>query len=370
MLYAEPYRTSHYLDKHDATREAHQIMTIAVPIGNAKPVPAAPQQRVGVLLVNLGTPDTADTQGVRVYLKEFLSDPRVIEDQGLVWKAILNGIILRVRPAKKARDYLKIWNTEKNESPLKTITRSQAEKLAGAIADHEHVVVDWAMRYGNPSIRSRIDTLIEQGCDRLLVVPLYPQYSAATSATVCDEVFRVLADMRAQPTLRVTPPYYDDPDYIEALAVSINAHLATLPFQPELIVASFHGMPQKYVDKGDPYYVQCVATTDALRQRMGLDAAKLILTFQSRFGFDEWLQPYTDKTIGQLAKDGVKRIAVVTPGFSADCLETLEEIAQENADIFKHNGGEQFAAIPCLNDSDPGMDVIRQLVLRELQGWI
>jgi ferrochelatase len=187
---------------------------------------------------------------------------------------------------------------------------------------------------------------------------------------VCDEVFRVLGGMRAQPTLRVTPPYYDDPDYIDALAVSISAHLKTLPFQPELIVASFHGMPQKYIDKGDPYQAQCAATIDALRERMGPDAAKLLLTFQSRFGFDEWLKPYTDKTIEQLAKDGVRRIAVVTPGFSADCLETLEEIAQENAEIFRHAGGEQFAFIPCLNDSDPGMDVIRQLVLRELQGWI
>jgi ferrochelatase len=201
-------------------------------------------------------------------------------------------------------------------------------------------------------------------------VPLYPQYSAATSATVCDEVFRVLGTMRAQPTLRVSPPYYDDPDYIEALAVAIQAHLKTLPFQPELIVASYHGMPQKYVDKGDPYQAQCIATTDALRKLLGLEASRLILTFQSRFGFDEWLKPYTDKTIEKLAKDGVRRIAVVMPGFSADCLETLEEIAQENAEIFQHNGGEQFAAIPCLNDSDPGMDVIRQLVLRELQGWI
>jgi ferrochelatase len=343
-------------------------MTVVVPMGSA--APEARPERVGVLLVNLGTPDSADAKGVRAYLKEFLSDPRVIEDQGLKWRLILNGVILRIRPGRKARDYRKIWNNEKDESPLKTITRAQAEKLAAAIADHDHVVVDWAMRYGNPSIKSRIDTLTAQGCDRLLVVPLYPQYSAATSATVCDEVFRVLADMRAQPTLRVTPPYYDDPDYIEALAVSMSAHLATLPFQPELIVASFHGMPQEYVDKGDPYYVQCVATTDALRKRMGLDASKLLLTFQSRFGFDQWLQPYTDKTVETLAKDGVRRIAVVTPGFSADCLETLEEIAQENAEIFRHNGGEQFAAIPCLNDSDPGMDVIRQLVLRELQGWI
>jgi ferrochelatase len=345
-------------------------MTAVVPIDKAKPAAEIQPERVGVLLVNLGTPDTADARGVRVYLKEFLSDPRVIEDQGLIWKLVLNGIILRVRPGRKARDYQKIWNTRKNESPLKTVTRSQSDKLASAIADHDHVVVDWAMRYGNPSIASRVEALTAQGCDRILVVPLYPQYSAATSATVCDEVFRVLAGLRAQPTLRVSPPYYDDPDYIEALAVSINAHLKTLPFQPELIVASFHGMPQKYVDQGDPYQAQCIATAEALRRRMGLDASKLLLTFQSRFGFDEWLQPYTDKTMERLGKEGVRRIAVVTPGFSVDCLETLEEIAQENAEIFRHNGGEQFSFIPCLNDSDPGMDVIRQLVLRELQGWI
>jgi protoporphyrin/coproporphyrin ferrochelatase len=345
-------------------------MTTAVPNEKQKAATEVKPERVGVLLVNLGTPDTADAKGVRVYLKEFLSDIRVIEDQGLLWKLALNGVILRVRPGRKARDYQKIWNTEKNESPLKTITRAQADKLAAAISDHDRLVVDWAMRYGNPSISSRIEALMAQGCDRLLVVPLYPQYSAATSATVCDEVFRVLGKMRAQPTLRVTPPYYDDPDYIDALAVLIDAHLASLPFKPELIVASFHGMPQKYVDKGDPYQAQCIATTEALRQRMGLDASKLLLTFQSRFGFDEWLKPYTDKTMEKLAKDGVRRIAVVTPGFSADCLETLEEIAQENAEIFKHNGGEQFSFIPCLNDSKPGMDVIRQLVLRELQGWI
>jgi ferrochelatase len=364
------YRNSHYLDKHSAAGEATTTMTAGISTESAKAAADIGPQRIGVLLVNLGTPDSADASGVRVYLKEFLSDPRVIEDQGLLWKLVLNGIILRTRPAIKARDYQKIWNTDKNESPIKTITRAQSDKLAAAIADQDHVVVDWAMRYGNPSIASRIEALTAQGCDRLLVVPLYPQYSAATSATVCDEVFRVLAAMRAQPTLRVTPPYYDDPDYIEALALSINAHLKTLPFEPELIVASFHGMPKKYVDKGDPYLAQCIATTESLRKRMGLDASKLLLTFQSRFGSDEWLQPYTDKTIEQLAKDGVRRIAVVTPGFSADCLETLEEIAQENAEIFRHNGGEQFAAIPCLNDSDAGMDVIRQLVLRELQGWI
>src|SRR3954452_2543176 len=345
-------------------------MSVVVPIATPPAAASAARERVGVLLVNLGTPDSADAKGVRVYLKEFLSDPRVIEDQGLLWKLTLNGIILNTRPRRKARDYQKIWNTKQNESPLKTITRAQAGKLKDAVADHDHVMVDWAMRYGNPSIRSRIDALTAEGCDRLLVVPLYPQYSAATSATVCDEVFRVLGGMRAQPTLRVTPPYYDAPDYIEALALSIAAHLKTVPLQPEIIVASFHGMPQKYIDQGDPYYAQCVATTDALRRRMGLDDTRLLLTFQSRFGFDAWLQPYTDKTIERLAKGGVRRIAVITPGFSADCLETLEEIAQENAEIFRHAGGEQFTAIPCLNDSDGGLNVIRQLVLRELQGWI
>src|SRR3954454_459004 len=271
------YRTRHYLDKNGSTREATPIMTAVVPIEQTKAAAEVRTERVGVLLVNLGTPDSADAKGVRIYLKEFLSDPRVIEDQGLLWKLVLNGVILRVRPARKARDYRKIWNVDRNESPLKTITRAQAEKLSTAMMNRDHIVVDWAMRYGNPSIRSRIEALMAQGCDRLLVVPLYPQYSAATTATVCDEVFRVLAGMRAQPTVRVTPPYYDHPDYIEALAASMSAHLASLPFQPELIVASFHGMPQKYIDEGDPYQAQFVATTDALCRRLGLDAAKLIL---------------------------------------------------------------------------------------------
>lgn len=366
---AQEYRTCRYLDKDGPAREA-SAMTVVSPIDTSKPAAGLTPERVGILLVNLGTPDTADARGVRVYLKEFLSDPRVIENQGLLWKLALNGIILRIRPARKARDYRKIWNTVADESPLKTITRAQADKLAAGIADHDHVEVDWAMRYGNPSIAERIEALMALGCGRLLVVPLYPQYSAATSATVCDEVFRVLGKMRAQPTLRVTPPYYDDPTYIDALAASIETHLSGLSFQPEIIVASFHGMPQKYVDKGDPYERHCMATTEALRKRLGLDQSRLLLTFQSRFGFDEWLQPYTDKTMEKLAKDGVRRVAVVTPGFAADCLETLEEIAQENAEIFQHNGGEHFSFIPCLNDSEAGMDMIRQLVLRELQGWI
>ncbi|BEV45240.1 ferrochelatase [Afipia carboxidovorans] len=339
-------------------------------MSNHEPVSPQPAAgRVGVLLVNLGTPDTADARGLRVYLREFLSDPRVIEDQGLVWKLVLNGIILRVRPGKKAKDYLKIWNNERNESPLKTITRGQSDKLAEALADN-NVVVDWAMRYGNPSMQSGFDALMAKGCDRILVVPLYPQYSAATTATVFDKAAEVMLALRAQPTLRFTPPYHVEPTYIEALAVSVETQLATLPFKPEVIVASFHGMPQKYVDKGDPYQTQCVATVEALRERLNLSDTELILTFQSRFGYDPWLQPYTDETMKRLAGEGVKRIAVLTPGFSADCLETLEEIAQENAEIFRHAGGEQFSFIPCLNDSEGGMDVIRQLVLRELQGWI
>ena len=324
---------------------------------------------VGVLLVNLGTPDTADARGVRVYLREFLSDPRVIENQGLYWKLVLNGVILQIRPRRKARDYQKIWNTQRNESPLKTITRAQAEKLSAAL-DGSHVVVDWAMRYGNPSIKAGIDALMKKGCDRILVVPLYPQYSASTTATVTDETLRVLASLRAQPTLRFAPPYFDDPNYIDALAVSIRQHLAALTFEPEVIIASFHGMPQAYVDRGDPYAAHCQATMTALRARLGMDESRLKLTYQSRFGFAEWLKPYTIDTVAELAKRGIKRLAIVTPGFSADCLETLEEIAGENGEVFKHNGGEQFSFVPCLNDSDAGMDVVRQLVMRELQGWI
>jgi ferrochelatase len=345
-------------------------MTVIVPIHSPAVAPAPAPERVGVLLVNLGTPDSCDTKGVRIYLREFLSDPRVIENQGLFWKLALNGLILQTRPARKAKDYQKIWNHEKNESPLKTITRGQAHKLAASLSDRSHLVVDWAMRYGNPSMRSRIEAMMAKGCSRLLVVPLYPQYSAATSATVCDQAFRVLSELRAQPTMRVAPPYFSDAAYIDALANSIKSHLASLPFEPEIIVASFHGMPQAYIEKGDPYQSQCIATVDALRARMGLDETKLLLTFQSRFGFDQWLQPYTDQTIEKLAKSGVKRLAVVMPGFASDCLETLEEIAQENADIFLHNGGERFSAVPCLNDSDGGIAVIRQLVLRELQGWL
>jgi ferrochelatase len=339
----------------------------------AAELPVAPpaQARIGVLLVNLGTPDAADAVSVRRYLKEFLSDPRVIEDQGPLWSLILNGAILPVRPRRKARDYGKIWNQEKNESPLKTITRSQAEKLGSTLEPlGRHVMVDWAMRYGNPSIASRLQQMAAQGCTRILVMPLYPQYCAATTATVCDEVSRVLMRMRHQPSVRFAPPYYNDSVYIEALASSTSAELSQLDFKPETILASFHGVPQDFVDKGDPYYAHCVETVRLLRQQLNLDESKLMMTFQSRFGRAKWLQPATDQTVKNLAKGGVKSVAVITPGFAADCLETLEEIAVENARIFRKHGGENFAVIPCLNDSAPGMLVIWQMALRELKGWI
>jgi ferrochelatase len=335
------------------------------------PAAATAGGRIGVLLVNLGTPDATDYWSMRRYLKEFLSDRRVIEENPIKWWLVLNLIVLTVRPSRKGRDYEKIWNRERNESPLKTITRSQSNQLdemLGKVA--KHIRVDWAMRYGNPSIRSRLDALAAQDCERILIVPLYPQYAAATTATVCDEVFRALAKMRSQPTLRVAAPYYAEPVYIDALANSLNAALAKLSFKPELIVASFHGMPEGYVAKGDPYYRHCAETTALLRKRLKLGEERLIMTFQSRFGPAEWLKPYTDATMKALAERGVKNIAVIMPGFAADCLETLEEIAMENAEIFRRAGGKNFAAIPCLNDSGPGMAVIRDVVLRELKGWI
>lgn len=333
--------------------------------------PAVKDGRIGVLIVNLGTPDATDFFSMRRYLKEFLSDKRVIEDNSLTWKLVFNGIILTLRPRRKGRDYDTIWNREKDESPLKTITRSQSEKLATALRGADaRIVVDWAMRYGNPSIASRIEALAAQGCHRILLLPLYPQYAAATTATVCDEAFRALMTMRWQPTLRVAPPYYDDAFYIDAITASMRTHLGKLDFKPDVIVASFHGIPQSYFEKGDPYHCHCAKTARLMREALGMNDKNLLLTFQSRFGPEEWLQPYTDKTMERLGREGVENVAVVTPGFAADCLETLEEIAVENAHIFKSHGGQNFAAIPCLNDSEEGVGVIRDLALRELKGWV
>jgi protoporphyrin/coproporphyrin ferrochelatase len=326
---------------------------------------------VGVLLVNLGTPDAAEAKAVRRYLKEFLTDPRVIEKDSFFWKLALNGIILPLRSRRKARDYQKIWNRENDESPLKTITRGQAAKLAAMLGPFgKPVAVDWAMRYAAPSIASRLEALVAHGCDRIVVMPLYPQYAAPTTATVCDEVFRFMMKLRRQPALRFMPAYYDDPYYIDALASSLRSELQALSFEPDVIVASYHGMPAEYVRKGDPYQQQCEETTRLLRQQLQLDDAKLMLTYQSRFGRARWLQPYTIQTIKALAKKGVKNLVVITPGFSADCLETLEEIAVENAHVFKRYGGANFAAIPCLNDSKAGMLMLHHLAMRELKGWV
>lgn len=325
--------------------------------------------RIGVLLLNLGTPEATDYWSMRRYLKEFLWDARVIEVPRPIWWLILNGIILTTRPGRKGKDYEKIWNRARNEGPLKTITRSQAEQLAQRLAA-QGVEVDWAMRYGLPTVKDRLAALQAKGCERILLVPLYPQYSAATTATACDQAFRALMEMRWQPTVRVAPPYHDHPAYIEAIAASVEAGLAKLDFAPERILLSFHGVPKAYLDKGDPYHCHCAKTARLLRERLGMGEDRLLLAFQSRFGKAEWLRPYTDETIAGLAKGGVKSLAVVAPGFSADCLETLEELDVENREIFLHNGGERFAYIPCLNDSPAGVDLIETLVRRELMGWI
>ncbi|HRK23479.1 MAG TPA: ferrochelatase [Beijerinckiaceae bacterium] len=332
--------------------------------------PDVPYGKIGVLLLNLGTPDGTDYWSMRRYLKEFLSDKRVIEEPRWKWWPILNLIILTVRPGKKGKDYATIWNNEKNEGPLKTITREQAEQLAGRLAGYPNIIVDWAMRYANPTTESRIRALQEQGCERILLVPLYPQYAAATTATAADHAFRALMKLRWQPAVRVAPAYHDDPVYIDALARSIRAHLATLDFEPEVLLATFHGMPKKYHLAGDPYHCHCMKTGRLLREALGWDKDRYVISFQSRFGNDPWLQPYTDETVEKLAKKGIKRLVMVAPGFSADCLETLEELDGENREIFLHNGGENFSYIPALNASGPGLDVIETLVRRELMGWV
>ncbi len=337
--------------------------------------PPAAHGKVGVLLVNLGTPEGTSYWPMRRYLAEFLSDRRVIETPRVFWLPLLHLVILMTRPARKGKDYAAIWNRERNEGPLKTVTRAQAEKLAQKIASGgfgpggDSIVVDWAMRYGAPSMASRIAALQARGCDRLLVVPLYPQYCAATSATVADRAFDALKAMRRQPALRIAAPFYDRPAYIKALAVLLQKGLQDLDFPPDRIIVSWHGIPQDYFDKGDPYYCHCAKTTRLIGEATGL-REKLVMTFQSRFGPKEWLKPYTIDTIKELPAQGVKKIAVIAPGFFADCLETLEELGVENRRAFLEAGGEDFALLPCLNDSIAGMDVIADVVRTELSGWI
>jgi ferrochelatase len=325
--------------------------------------------RIGVLLSNLGTPDATDYGSVRRYLAEFLSDERVIELPRWKWYPVLYGIVLNTRPQKTGANYKTIWNTEKDESPMRTICNAQTAALAQAFAGEPRVAVELGMRYGNPSIQSALEKLTAQGCDRIVFLPLYPQYST-TTATANDQLFRALMKLRDQPAVRTVPPYYDEPAYIEALAASIEDRLAALDFEPEVVLASYHGIPKRYAENGDPYPEHCHETTRLLRARLGWDDKRLLTTFQSLFGREEWIRPYTDETVRRLVGEGVRRIAIVNPGFSADCIETLEEIDGEVREIFMHAGGEKFAHIPCLNDRDDGMAMIEAIVRREMQGWL
>jgi ferrochelatase len=324
--------------------------------------------RMGVLLVNLGTPEGTGYWAVRRYLSEFLSDRRVIEVNPLIWQPILHGVILNARPRKTAAAYRAIWR-DKDGSPLRYFTRRQAEILHAELAKDGDITVDWAMRYGRPSIAERLHALGEQGCGRILVVPLYPQYSATTTATVMDAVFRALMRMRRQPSIRSIPSFCDHPLYIQALADSIRRRSRALGWQPEIIVASFHGLPESYVQRGDPYLAECACTTRALRDALGLSPRELVMTFQSRFGSAPWLQPYTQETVVGLARKGIRNILSVTPGFMTDCVETLEEIAIGVREAFIHSGGENFDHVPCLNDSQAGTDLLAALTRQELAGW-
>jgi len=344
--------------------------TAALPLSVLPPGhPLVQERRVGVLLVNLGSPSGTDYRSVRRYLKQFLSDPRVIEIWRPLWWVILNLVVLSIRPRRSGHAYAQIWDKVRNESPLIVITRAQAEKLGTRLAG-DGIVVDFAMRYGEPAIGERLAAMRDAGCDRILIAPLYPQYAAATTATANDAAFAALKHMRWQPAVRTLPAYHDDPAYIDALAVTLEAALARLPFAPDVVLASYHGLPRAYLDRGDPYHCQCQKTTRLLRERLGWPQEKLRIVFQSRFGRAEWLRPYADQTIAELGRGGVRKIAVIMPGFSADCLETLEEIAIRAAATFRENGGEAFAAISCLNDSDAGMGLIETLVRRELSGWV
>ena len=322
--------------------------------------------KVGVLLVNLGTPDAPEAKSVKRYLKEFLSDRRVIEIPQLLWQPILRGIILNTRPRQSAEAYAKVWTED--GSPLAAITKGQAAALQQRLGDT--AVVRWAMRYGAPAIGDELQTLMDEGCDRILLAPLYPQYCAATTATVVDKAADKLRTMRWQPSLRTLPPYHDDPAYIDALARDIGAQLGALAFVPEVLLFSFHGMPERTLHMGDPYHCQCQKTARLLEAALARPDIRMVTTFQSRFGPAKWLEPATDVTLEEEAARGTKRVAVATPGFSADCLETLEEIAMEGRELFLEAGGEQFAALPCLNTGAIGMDMLEALVRRELAGWI
>ena len=335
--------------------------------------PSHPQvlkPKIGVVLLNLGTPDATDYWSVRRYLKEFLSDPRVIETPKWLWWPLLNLVILSVRPQKSGHAYAQIWDKEHNASPLLVITREQTAALAERMAGHDNIMVDFAMRYGNPSTKSVLERLHKAGCTKILLVPLYPQNSATTTATANDKAFDILKTMRWQPAVRTAPAYFEDPKYIETLGNSIRDGVAALDFEPDLVLTSYHGMPVSYLERGDVYHCQCHKTTRLVREYLGWPKEKLMVTFQSRFGPTKWLEPYTDVTLAALPGKGVKKVAILAPAFSADCIETLEEIAMQGKETFMEAGGERFAYIPCLNDSPAGIDMIEAMVRRELQGWV
>ena len=315
--------------------------------------------KTGVLLINLGTPDSTSWWDIRKYLKEFLSDRRVIEVNPFLWQIILNLFILTFRPSKTAHAYKKIWRKDTNESPLLYFTRSQSQKLNNKIGS-DKIIVDFAMRYGNPGIKLKLQTLKEAGCENIIILPLYPQYAAATTATVCDEVYRSLMGMRWQPSLQVIPHYESEPIYIEALVKSIKKTMQTIKWKPDLIISSYHGIPKKYFDKGDPYHCYCHKTTRLMKE--SFNSIDIQTTFQSRFGPQEWLTPYTDKTLESLPNKGIKNLLVICPGFASDCVETLEEINIQGKESFMNNGGKNFEMIPCLNDNPDHIDLFEKLV--------
>ncbi|MFT4791883.1 MAG: ferrochelatase [Paracoccaceae bacterium] len=335
--------------------------------------PAVARAKIGVMLVNLGTPDATDYWSMRRYLGEFLSDRRVIDYSPWVWQPLLQLIILSKRPRSSGRAYAGIWNKERNESPLLTTTRDQTEALAARLSTAwgDKVLVDFCMRYGNPSTDSRVRAMQAAGCEKILFFPLYPQYAGATTATANDALFKTLMKLNWQPAVRTVPAYYDNPMYIDCLAKTVEEAYAKLDHRPDALVASYHGLPKRYlVKKGDPYHCHCQATTRRLRERLGFAKDEVVHTFQSRFGPEEWLQPYTVEEVARLAKAGKKRIAVMAPAFSSDCVETLEEINEEIKEAFVHAGGETFTYIPCLNARPDHMDMIESIVRTELSGWI
>ena len=319
--------------------------------------------KTGVLIINLGTPDSTGWFDIRKYLKEFLSDRRVIEVNPIIWQLILNLFILNLRPSKTAKAYKEIWMKDQNMSPLLYYTKRQSEEISKSFSS-KNVIIDFAMRYGNPSIKSKIFKLHEIGCENLVILPLYPQYAAATTATVCDEVYRTLMKMRWQPSLKIIPHYESDPIYINALVNSINKKIKEINWKPDLIIASYHGIPKKYFDKGDPYHCYCHKTTRLISEKFNL--VKIKTTFQSRFGPQEWLQPYTDKTLENLPKEGIKNILTICPGFSSDCVETLEEILIQGKESFLNSGGKNFDMVPCLNDNEDHIFLLKSLIERNI----